>query len=75
MHCVNQSEWVTAWHGTHMEALYAICYYGLLFASQGPAQGENVFLHAPIVYLHNVTNLFLFTPALCKLYLMACFMQ
>ena len=49
----NPSEdWTRAWHGTKMEALYSIMFFGRLFESRQTHKGERHFEGALAVYLH-----------------------
>ena len=44
--------WYRAWHGTKLEALYSILYFGFLLESSAASAGERFLQDAPGVYLH-----------------------
>ena len=48
--------WVPAWHGTKLEALYAIAYHGILLENADEAQGERFLANGKGVYLHGDAN-------------------
>ena len=51
-----QSSWERAWHGTKLEALYAIAYHGIILESSDETQGERFFDQWQGVYLHGDAN-------------------
>jgi len=47
-----KAEWVKAWHGCKVEALYSIMYHGQLRESRNAGRGERFFGQFPGVYVH-----------------------
>ena len=48
-----KSQWVTAWHGCKLEALFSIMHHGKLRASSDKeGRGERYHPHAPGIYCH-----------------------
>ena len=51
-----QSSWERAWHGTKLEALYAIAYHGIILESSDETQGERFLTNGKGGYLHGDAN-------------------
>ena len=54
--CVKNADWQTAWHGTKVQAVYAILWTGGIKESANSIDGERCLTGTAGVYLHNDLN-------------------